>query len=436
MNLQELTDFCDYIRQKGVRGCELLVTDSVSHSIAIKDGELGDETESSVSALAVRVWLEGGKMGRATGAPVDAKKLVKRALASAAKAQKDAFSGPVGRLQGPNRGLDIDDKRYPQLTREDRADLLQTADRSVGGVNSMMRCEGFSYEDSRTRRVFVNSKGVCLESVGTRFFLKGTVRVGASGMVLSERMAGRAFSTVASLPYGVLMARRLNSLLGDPFELPKAALRVMMTPRVTAQIFARVAEGMAHGDRVGDSTFLGQDRAAGITLHPKVHMLDDGALTGGLNTRAFDGRGVPPVPVVLIREGEVAEHYLDVNTARREGRVPTGHVIDAALRPSNLILRTGTRSINAILAERGEEVFVLDHLNGLDEGFDFATGKITCVGSGFVKHGSATVGIVREVTLQANLLNVLSQVLELASDTDRHEHVDAPGMLVDGFSLV
>ena len=44
-------------------------------------------------------------------------------------------------------------------------------------------------------------------------------------------------------------------------------------------------------------------------------------------------------------------------------------------------------------------------------------------------------GVMPELTVVGDLTCVLASVVDLASDTDRHEHIDAPGMLVDGFEV-
>jgi predicted Zn-dependent protease len=92
--------------------------------------------------------------------------------------------------------------------------------------------------------------------------------------------------------------------------------------------------------------------------------------------------------------------------------------------------------MSALLSEhQGVRTLVLDHVVSWD-GLDLATGAFDVVASGFVQRGNDSIeGPVRSVRLTGNVLTMLSNLVEIASDTDRIEHVDAPGMLVEGVKI-
>jgi predicted Zn-dependent protease len=66
---------------------------------------------------------------------------------------------------------------------------------------------------------------------------------------------------------------------------------------------------------------------------------------------------------------------------------------------------------------------------------DMQTGDMFAKVSGRLLTGSKPQGAVRNVSLRGNLIEVLSQIVDLTSNTDRHQHVDAPGLILDGFVL-
>jgi len=163
-------------------------------------------------------------------------------------------------------------------------------------------------------------------------------------------------------------------------------------------------------------------------------MVDDGARPGALRTRLFDDRGVHPVPLTLMRDGAVDRLFLDPPTARAQSTRPTGHVTDSALAPSNLLIRPGTRTANAILTELGEQVFEVSVFP--DEWhLDMKTGAFEAVVTGQLRTGSSFEGVLRNVHLVGNLAEVFSSVFDITSNTDRIGHVDAPGFIVDGFTV-
>ena len=430
---QALTELLEHARRAGARGCELLRTYSTGSIVQVDHGKLVRRDPVSSSSLLVRVWLEGGRSGELSGAPDAAVELIDRALKNAGSAPEDPLAGPVGRLTASAQGLGIDDRRWAQVAMEDRVDVILAAERGARGVDRRVLTEDFAYADQRVRREFANSKGVVAEEWSTAYRAEGTVRVreGGDELMMSDVIQGRSFASTASLPFGTNLAKRAVALLG-PAEAVRGAVRVMMPPRVTGQLFGALAEGFRVDRLEAEQSVFANAPAGERFVDTRIHLVDDGQAPGGLRTHAFDDRGVASVPLTLLREGVVANRLLDPHSARRLETRPTGHVFGGALRPSNLQLRSGTRSMHAILAELGALVFVLDHVENLD-GLDLASGELTCVASGHMRKGSETLGPVRRVQLRGNVIDVLNEVVEVASDTDRVAHVDAPGVLVDGF---
>jgi predicted Zn-dependent protease len=102
--------------------------------------------------------------------------------------------------------------------------------------------------------------------------------------------------------------------------------------------------------------------------------------------------------------------------------------------PTNLLLRSGTRSMNATLADLGGRVLAVDDLPDLGR-VDFRTGTFAAKVHGVVLDANRPIGAVRNRTLTGDLSTVLNGLVEVCSDTDRIGHVDAPGMVLDGFTL-
>jgi predicted Zn-dependent protease len=113
----------------------------------------------------------------------------------------------------------------------------------------------------------------------------------------------------------------------------------------------------------------------------------------------------------------------------------TGHVTGHDQEPSNLSLRAGGRSINAALSDLGGVVLQVDDLGG-GEGIDPETGLADLPVEGVLLRVNRPIGAVRHARLRGDLRVVLGKLVEVCSDTDRIGHVDAPAMIVDGFTLV
>jgi predicted Zn-dependent protease len=427
--LKELAALTELARDRGAVASEVLLEEREGVRLWCEKGRIEKEEDDPASLVTVRVWTARG-CGESTGSGRRAAEVMARAW----ETPPANIAVPASRMEAAPAVVDGDDRRYPKLLDEERAEVLSLAEKGVRQVDRDYEAVGFRYADQRVVRTFVNSRGVRCREAGTRFLLAGTVSSPRLGFPLSEAVEDRAFATVASLPIGMSLARRLADLEGRRATVG-GAVRVALPPRTVADLFARLSSGFAAADGSNASSFFGVARSQS-PFSPLLHLTDDGSVFGGFRTSGFDDRGVGPSVVTLIRDGRVEGALVGLDDARRREIRPTGHERGGTLQPSNLILRGGSRSINAILAEERTPVVFLDHLRGLDEGLDVRTGILDAQGSGrLMGPRNQPLGVLPYLRIRGRLDEVFRNILDLASDTDRHGYVDAPGMLVDGLTV-
>lgn len=430
----DLQALVDTARRRGCRGCELLYVESTGLDLVAKAARVVHREEVSSHRLVLRCWLEGGRVGKAAGSPEDFDALLDEALEAAQDAPEDPLDGPAPKLPIKVRTLGIDDRRYSMLEERDRRDVVVEAERGASLEDRRVHTGLFRYSDRRIHRSVASSRGLEAEEWSTVHRADGELWVDVPGGRLHMRdfIESRAFASVASLPFGVLLAQRAMELSRGGPRI-SGPVRVGLHARATAALFAALAPAFTWSALSGGEVFLSEGLDKPGFLDEKLHLLDDGTVNGGMRSRLFDDRGVPPVPLTLVREGKVGHGFVSPRQARELGQPPTGHQWPHGLGPSNLLLRGGTRSMHALMSELDSTVFLVDHLEDL-EGLDLVTGKARLVASGFLFQGTVKVGAARRVVLEADLRKALTQVVAVSSDTDRVGHVDAPGMIVDGFT--
>ncbi|MEN0062825.1 MAG: metallopeptidase TldD-related protein [Myxococcota bacterium] len=428
MELTELTNRASDLRPRGVLGAELRLTLIEEHTAVLERDEVVHSTGAS-QALTVQVWLDGDRSGTATGAPDAYDAVVERALANAESGPPQ--DGPVQRQDREIGGLGIFDPRRANISETHRADVLKSARQSVLAADEL-EPGSFSYRDEQVTRRFASSRGVALQETGTRFVVQGSATATApdGDFVLNERIASRRFSSVATLPLGEFLARRARVVRQPGEGLPEGPVRVVLTPRATAQLFTHLGPGFTAA-RIAEGAFF---LTPGQALDPRLHLVDDGLLAGGLTTRAFDDRGVSPVALTLLRDGRLDGRFVTVAEARTHSVRPSGHLMNGELGPSNLVLKSGTRSVNALLAELQGPSFRVDDLPDCS-GVDLATGEASLVVHGEVMEANKAVGSMRHVRIAGQLTEVLGKLVEVCNDTDRWGAMDAPALITQGWTL-
>ncbi len=410
-----LREVLDEARRCGAVAAEVWAEDVVGVCVIAARGRAVSTPLPPVVERWVRVWRADGRSAWGP-AREGLEGIVTRASAGAPRPP------PVER--GASRGgLSIRDRRWEQLTDDDRLDVVTTAERSVRQVGRALTARDFAYEERLRVRRYLNSRGVALDESDTVFTCRGTVdgdggsRTGAS--------SARSFSSVACVPVGAAIARRVADLAGPPVTR-SGPVRLVLPPRAAAGLIDHLA-------RLLDAASSGSFLTRATALDPRLHLQDDGLVPGGLRTRSFDDCGVPPAALVLLREGVPHARYVGPDAATG-GRAPTGHVRGGGVCPSNLILRAGVRPLAQVLAGERGPVLLVDDLP--TDGIDDASGRFSAPVWGQLWDRGRRVGAVRAQVLEGDLGRSLSEVVEVCSDADRVEHVDAPPLVLDGFALL
>lgn len=385
--------------------------------------------------ITVRVYAEGGGLGAAEGpvtSQATSEALVDRALAAMAAAKANVLHGPTARYDVMLRGLSMDDPRHSSIDDDMRREVLSTNDdalRHLPGITA----GPFVYAERRTERLYASSRSIMLSEVGTRYDLTGSVRLTADAAVsYLGALSSRHFADVASVPLAVDLARRAMAH-NRKAAAPSVGALVVFDPRAMASLLRSFVLAF-DAERVADDTSFVARAMDRPLASNKVHLVDDAGLTGALQTRAFDERGVPPMALPLIREGEVGSFYLNPEGGRKRDLRPTGHArADGRVWPGNLILRPGSRTRNMIFPDLGRFLLIDD----LPEtgGVNLATGAVDLQVRPLVYEGTECLGSAGPMRLRSTVVDLLTGVVDLASDHERVGDVDACTVVVAGLTL-
>jgi predicted Zn-dependent protease len=352
---------------------------------------------------------------------------VEKAVARAKKASPNPLAGPAERMDISERGLGLNDPRYPRIDEEAMDELIDLNRDNKGAPPSTHR---LSYVDRKLFRFFLSSRDFYASSTSTFYKLRLENTIPGTQTALWTLACGRAFSHVGSIPFGRELEGRMAAL-SSPCAAPSGPVHLVLPTRVMAWILDALAPAFDEGLVASKKSFVSK-LPDGVLGARSVHVVDDPAASGGVRTRAFDDRGVPPVAVPIVREGVVGNWYHSVESARQWDIRPTGHVWQGKVRPSNLVLRPGNRSRTQMLSEIPVSVEI-DHLRG---SLDLRTGHLKAAGPALVLEKGKPIGSIREVHLDMPIQTLLCAVKEIASNQLRHRAVDSATVLTEPLDVV
>jgi len=409
----------------GASDAEAWAQGSREREVRVHDGKVESLTEASGRGVGLRAWI-GERVGYAYGTDLSQEGLSELAEAAtgAARVADPDESAAAPEPAGEPEAIDgLRDPGVAGTVTPEVIDLAKRIERSALDRDSRVSgVEEVVYVDDDSEAALSTSRGVSGEygaSVAYAF-LQAMASEG------SEVQTGLGFG-VGRGP-GALDAEAIGAEAGDEAASMLGAAKpesrkcpVVLSERVTASFVGFIGAAVsADAVQRGRSPFA--DRLGDELASAALELADDGTDPGGLATAPFDGEGIPRRRTPLLAGGKLLAYLHDSYTARRGGATSTGNASRASYRsppsvsPSNLIIEPGAQSLEQLLAEAGEGVYITE-VAGLHSGVNPVTGRYSVGASGIAIRGAELAEPLREFTIAGDLLGTLAAVRAVASES-------------------
>jgi PmbA protein len=375
--------------------------------------------------------------------PAALERMVREAIELASISEPDEFAGLPDRSDlatGPLPNLQLYDERIESVTADEMRDMA-------------LRCEAAAFDyDKRV----TNSDGCQME-------------VGRSVVALANSLgfSGSYPSTAAAISIEAICDDAEGKKRNDDWMTVERALHRLESPeevgrkaaaRAVAKLGARkvqtrvvpvvweapvvgallriIGQAVSGEALYRRSTFLA-DLEGQRVASPLFALIDDALLPGKLGSRPFDGEGVASRATALFDAGIFTAFLFDSYHARRLGRRTTGAAhrgLDSAPSPgtSNLVLQAGNTEPEALYADIEEGLFLTDLLGF---GVNLTTGDFSRGAQGmWIEKGKLTYPVT-EVTVSANLRDMLAGIDAVANDLLWRGSMAAPSIRMDRMTL-
>lgn len=203
-------------------------------------------------------------------------------------------------------------------------------------------------------------------------------------------------------------------------KIPSERMAVVFDPYVSGQFLGVISQALT-GEAVqkGRSLFAGKigERIAAANLT----LVDDGRLDGGPSSAPWDDEGVPTGRTEVITDGVLKSFLYDTKSARREGRTSTGNASRAGFKsvphpaPTNLALEPTGESPDEILKRAGRALLVKE-FHGVHSGANAVSGDFSVGATGVLIEDGQPGRPVKEVTIAAPMLDILTGITAVGSD--------------------
>jgi PmbA protein len=408
----------------GAGDAEAYASEAENREVRVHGGEVESLTAATQRGLGLRVWI-GGRVGYGFGTDLSStgmEAIAARAVEAGRVADEDEFAGPPGDDGEAPALTGLSDVSRAEWSPAQIADLALAVERTALESDARIAAvEQAVYFDSAERVAISASSapGGEYETTSCYAYLQALAegkdgRETGLGFGLARGPAGLDPAAI-----GREGAERAAEMIGSSKPLSRTC-PVVLDPTVAASFVGllgrAVGADVVQRGRSPLAERLGEEVAAEAFV-----LNDDGLDPEGFATAPVDAEGAPRRRTALIEAGRLRTYLYDSYTARRGGALTTGNAGRSSYRSppgvsaSNLIVSPGTGSLEQLLREAGDGVYIND-VAGLHSGVNPVTGVFSVGASGRAIGDGALAEPLREFTIASDLVSMLRAVLAAGSE--------------------
>lgn len=436
MNYEELAaQIVAEARRAGADEADVYLQAATDFSVEIRKGQVEKLTQAGSKAMGLRVFKDKrtGFASTSDFTPEALRQLIARALALAEVADRREESGlPDADPAPPLPDLRLYDPQIAATSTEQKIAMARACEEAAFRTDPRItNSEGAGFGSGTTYTVLANSNGFIgsYRSSGCSVYCQPLAEEEGKKQVDYEWAFARSLSNLESPEeVGQRAAQRVLRKLGAR-KVPTQNAPVVFERRVAARLWAQVAAAL-DGDRVYKGMSFLKDRLGEQIATPKVTLIDDGTLPGGVGSAPFDGDGLPTRRNVLIEAGVLRTFLYDTETARKVGggvrsthnaRRSPGSV--PGIGTFNLFLAPGQLSPEEIIQQISRGFFVTDLMG---TGANLVTGDYSTGASGLWIENGELAYPVEEVTIASTVLHMLQSIERVGTDLAFQTSVASP----------
>jgi PmbA protein len=438
------TDVVRRAMQGGATAAEAVAMDGSEFSTVVRLGEVETLKESGSRALGVRVFF-GQRAANTYSSDLSAqgiRQMVDSALALAKVTSEDPFAGipeasQLGKLEGD---LDLYCDDVYSLSNTDRIDYARRAEKAaLAADRRIVNSEGGSFDAAIGYKVLANSHGFLGDYWRSYCSVSAVPIAQVEGSAMQRDYWYSVAMTLKKLQspeeVGKIAAQRTLRRLGA-HKVKTAKVPIVFEHTVAGALVGHIFDAVD-----GDSIYRGASFLTG-RLNEKIagdniNVVDDGTMRGGFGSSPFDSEGVASRKTTVIENGVLKSYLLNTYTAKKLNLQTTGNASRGlagtpGIGPGNFFLQPGAKSLQEIIGEIKEGLFVTEFLGF---GVNLVTGDFSRGASGlWIQNGELTFP-VEEITVAGNLKDMLFNVSEIGTDLEFRGAIASPTIRIDGMTV-
>jgi PmbA protein len=403
---------------------EAFFTHEREFQVKVYDGEVDSLSSAEPRGAGIRV-LSGGRVGFSFTSDLSddgLKAAVQAARENSRYATEDDAIAFAPRWTGDVAEIDgMVDAAQPNVTPDQKIDFTIELERITRSVDTRIRTEEAVYSDSETEAAIATSTGVAATYRRTDAICY-SVAIATEGddtQIGFEFDLARGLAALDAEDVARHAAEKALTVLGAD-KIPSGRMPIVLDPYVAGRFLGVIGAALT-GEAVQKGRSLFAGKLGESVAAANVTMIDDGRAAGAPGSAPWDAEGVPTQRTRVISSGTLEGFLYDITSAKRDGRESTGNASRAGFKsgpgpsPTNLTIETTGESREDVFARAGTALWVHE-FHGVHSGTNAVSGDFSVGVTATLLENGEPVKPVKEVTIAAPMLEILSRIECVADD--------------------
>jgi len=355
------------------------------------------------------------------------------------------YTLPDPELQGrADLELRFEDFDFDQYSSQTKIEKIFQLERKTLALDPRLQTEQVYYSDMKSHGVYADSNGFLEGQTKTLYCAGISIFAEDPPHLSSEETPSSALNTARKQTDGWYSTSRFYNTL-EPLQsvAERASHRVLrklgavkpstqkvpvvFSPEMARSFLSSVASAMMGSNIFRKRSFL-YNRLDEKIANDQINLKDQPLLPGGMGSRYFDSEGVRASPLVLIEDGVLRNYMLSTYSSNKLSKTTTGHASGI----SNLILTPGTLTEKELIASVDNGLY-LTSMSG--QGSNITTGDYSRGGQGIWIRDGLLAEPVSEFTLASTFMDMLNDIVMIASEVDPRESILSPSFKIKEISI-
>jgi PmbA protein len=417
----------DHALKNGAQQVSVIIDESRSNDIEIRDQQIDRLTESNRNSLSINLYVDKKYSAHSTNRlkKEDLFKFVDEAIAATRFLAEDEFRTlPEPELYYKGGGPDLKnfDPEIESIDPKTKIDLASQVMNEAYKKDERIISVSAYYSDNINSRVLVTSNGFKGDNAGSGISLVASVAVATDSGRPSDYWYENSifFNKLKTTDIGKKALERTIQKIG-PKKISSGKYTMILENRAVRNLVGPVFNALQGSSIYQKQSFLAgkQDKPVASAL---MSVYDDPLLPSEPGSQLFDNEGLASVRRAILEDGVLRNFYIDTYYGKKLKMKPTSGG------SSNVIFKLGSRNMEAMIKTLKKGIVVTGFNGGNCNG---STGDFSYGIDGFLVENGKIIHPLNEMNITGNMNQIWFNLVENGNDLIEGSQFKAPSMMFE-----